>query len=79
MRGATDANVHYHQEPNFNQFHNNTKYQILEKMKSQVFVLGPGYVGREIVDLLLSEGQYEITTLVRREAAVEEFEKDGAG
>ncbi|KID67021.1 NAD dependent epimerase/dehydratase family protein, partial [Metarhizium hybridum] len=46
-------------------------------MKSQVFVLGPGYVGREIIDLLLSEGQYEITTLVRREAAVEEFEKDG--
>ncbi|KID96023.1 NAD dependent epimerase/dehydratase family protein, partial [Metarhizium majus ARSEF 297] len=46
-------------------------------MKSQVFVLGPGYVGREIIDLLLSQGQYEITTLVRREAAVEEFEKDG--
>ncbi|KJK81403.1 hypothetical protein H634G_02661 [Metarhizium anisopliae BRIP 53293] len=46
-------------------------------MKSQVFVLGPGYVGREIIDLLLSEGQYEITTLVRRQAAVEEFEKDG--
>lgn len=79
IRAPLTQNVHHHQKPIFNQFHNNTKYQILEKMKSQVFVLGPGYVGREIIDLLLSEGQYEITTLVRREAAVEEFEKDGAG
>ncbi|OAQ69775.1 NAD dependent epimerase/dehydratase family protein [Pochonia chlamydosporia 170] len=46
-------------------------------MKSQVFIVGPGYVGREIIDLLLAEGQYEITTLVRREAAAKEFEQDG--
>lgn len=46
-------------------------------MKSNVFVVGPGYVGREIIDLLLAEGQYEITTLVRREAAATELEKNG--
>jgi saccharopine dehydrogenase-like NADP-dependent oxidoreductase len=46
-------------------------------MKSQVFVVGPGYVGREIIDLLLAEGKYEITTLVRRQDAAKEFEKDG--
>ncbi|EFY85434.1 NAD dependent epimerase/dehydratase family protein [Metarhizium acridum CQMa 102] len=66
-----------HENLHFNQLRSKLKYQVLEKMKSQVFVVGPGYVGREIIDLLLSEGQYEITTLVRREAALEEFEKDG--
>lgn len=43
----------------------------------KVFVLGPGYVGREIIDLLKAEGGYEITTLVRREAAAKEFGNEG--
>ncbi|KAK2609184.1 hypothetical protein QQS21_002266 [Conoideocrella luteorostrata] len=46
-------------------------------MVSKVFVVGPGYVGREIIDLLRADGNYEITTLVRREAAAKEFEQDG--
>lgn len=46
-------------------------------MTSKVFVVGPGYVGREIIDLLRAEGSYEIVTLVRREAAAKEFEADG--
>lgn len=46
-------------------------------MKIQVFVVGPGYVGREIIDLLLTEGRYEITALVRREAAAKDLENDG--
>ncbi|TQS32198.1 hypothetical protein Golomagni_07491, partial [Golovinomyces magnicellulatus] len=46
-------------------------------MTSQVFVVGPGYVGREIIDLLRAEGKYNIVTLVRREAAAKEFEADG--
>ncbi|KHN94782.1 NAD dependent epimerase/dehydratase family protein [Metarhizium album ARSEF 1941] len=45
--------------------------------KSQVFVVGPGYTGREIIDLLLLEDRYEVTTLVRRESAIAEFQKDG--
>lgn len=49
----------------------------LSTMVSKVFVVGPGYVGREIIDLLLAEGKYEVTTLVRREAAAKEFEQDG--
>jgi nucleoside-diphosphate-sugar epimerase len=40
----------------------------------QVFLIGPGYIGGEILDLLLPEG-YEITVLARRQAAIEEFEK----
>ncbi|KAK0755719.1 hypothetical protein N5P37_011728 [Trichoderma harzianum] len=47
-------------------------------MKSQVFVLGPGYVGRAIIDLLHSEGKYEITTLVRTEKALKDLSDDGA-
>lgn len=46
-------------------------------MPKKVFVVGPGYVGREIIDLLLADGGYEVTTLVRREEAAKELEKDG--
>ncbi|KAK5045506.1 hypothetical protein LTR84_009124 [Exophiala bonariae] len=41
-----------------------------------VFLLGPGLVGRNVVDLLLVEG-YSVTTLVRRESAAAELQKDG--
>ncbi|KAF2761471.1 NAD(P)-binding protein [Pseudovirgaria hyperparasitica] len=41
----------------------------------KAFVLGPGYVGREIIDLLKSEGKYAITTMVRRDAAAKEFSR----
>ncbi|KAL4888484.1 hypothetical protein BDV59DRAFT_206066 [Aspergillus ambiguus] len=34
-----------------------------------VFLLGPGLIGGEVLDLLLKNKEYEITTLVRREAA----------
>lgn len=46
-------------------------------MSSKVFFVGPGYVGREIIDLLLAEGKYEITALVRRKEAAKELEQDG--
>jgi len=46
-------------------------------MSKKAFIVGPGFVGREIIDLLRAEGKYAITTLVRREAAAAEFQKDG--
>ncbi|PNS14597.1 UDP-glucuronic acid decarboxylase 1 [Sphaceloma murrayae] len=46
-------------------------------MSSQnVFLLGPGYIGREVIDRLLENG-FKVTTLVRRKDAVPELEKDG--
>lgn len=42
----------------------------------KVFLIGPGYIGREVIDRLL-ESSYHVTALVRREAAGKELEKDG--
>jgi nucleoside-diphosphate-sugar epimerase len=42
----------------------------------QVFLIGPGYIGREVVDRLLENG-YAVTTLVRRQEAAQELEKVG--
>lgn len=47
-------------------------------MTPQVLVIGPGYVGREIIDLLLIDGKYAITALVRRQEAAKQLENDGA-
>jgi nucleoside-diphosphate-sugar epimerase len=41
-----------------------------------VFLIGPGYIGREVIDCLL-ESDYHVTALVRRESAGKDFEKDG--
>lgn len=41
-----------------------------------VFLIGPGYIGREVIDRLL-ESEYRVTALVRRESAGKELEKDG--
>lgn len=41
-----------------------------------VFLIGPGYIGRAVADLL-SEHGYSVTTLVRREAAAKELANDG--
>lgn len=41
-----------------------------------VFLIGPGFIGREIVDLLLAES-YNVTTLARREEAAKELEQAG--
>jgi nucleoside-diphosphate-sugar epimerase len=43
---------------------------------ANVFLIGPGYIGREVIDRLLEHG-YKVTTLVRRKEAVQELEKDG--
>jgi nucleoside-diphosphate-sugar epimerase len=43
----------------------------------RIFLLGPGYIGAEILSLLAHEGCYEITTMVRRAAAASEFEALG--
>jgi nucleoside-diphosphate-sugar epimerase len=44
--------------------------------RKNVFLLGPGYIGREVIDCLL-ESSYHVTALVRRETAGKELEKDG--
>ncbi|ESZ94112.1 NAD dependent epimerase/dehydratase family protein [Sclerotinia borealis F-4128] len=43
---------------------------------NQIFLIGPGFIGGEVLDILLQES-YEITVLVRRQAAAEELEKLG--
>ena len=45
-------------------------------MARKAFVLGPGFVGREVIDRLLGDG-YQVTTIVRRESAGEELTKAG--
>ncbi|CAG7943001.1 unnamed protein product [Penicillium salamii] len=45
-------------------------------MSRSVFLIGPGFIGGEIVDLLLTS-KYNVTTLVRRESAVPEFAQLG--
>ncbi|GLA18808.1 hypothetical protein BDQ94DRAFT_181589 [Aspergillus welwitschiae] len=42
-----------------------------------VFLIGPGLIGGEVLDLLLRDKKYEITTLVRREAARPAFHELG--
>lgn len=42
-----------------------------------VFLVGPGLIGGEVLDLLLKEKNYEITTLVRRDAARPAFHELG--
>ncbi|KIW24957.1 uncharacterized protein PV07_10633 [Cladophialophora immunda] len=42
-----------------------------------VFLIGPGFIGREVVDLLLQEN-YTVTTLTRREAYATELQQSGA-
>ena len=41
----------------------------------KVFLIGPGYIGREVIDCLL-ESEDHVTALVRRESAGKELEKD---
>jgi nucleoside-diphosphate-sugar epimerase len=42
-----------------------------------VFLIGPGFIGREVLDLLLAEG-YSVTALVRRESYAKELQQSGA-
>lgn len=42
-----------------------------------VFLIGPGFIGREVLDLLLAEG-YSVTALVRRESYGKELQQSGA-
>lgn len=43
---------------------------------SSVFLIGPGFIGGDILDHLLKE-KYSVTTLVRRQSAVADFENLG--
>ena len=45
-------------------------------MGKKLFLIGPGYIGRTIIDELLKE-QYDITALTRRREAAEELTKIG--
>ncbi|KAJ5464016.1 hypothetical protein N7475_007151 [Penicillium sp. IBT 31633x] len=45
-------------------------------MPSSVFLIGPGFIGGEILDHLINE-KYDVTTLVRRQSAIADFEKLG--
>jgi nucleoside-diphosphate-sugar epimerase len=40
---------------------------------NNVFLIGPGYIGREVIDRLLENG-YTVTTLVRRKEAIQELD-----
>ncbi|OAP58163.1 hypothetical protein AYL99_07253 [Fonsecaea erecta] len=42
-----------------------------------VFLIGPGFIGREVLDLLLAE-KYAVTTLTRRENYAAELQQSGA-
>ena len=42
-----------------------------------VFLIGPGFIGRKVLDLLVGEG-YSVTTLSRRKEQVPELERSGA-
>ncbi|OGM49493.1 NAD dependent epimerase/dehydratase family protein [Aspergillus bombycis] len=42
-----------------------------------VFLVGPGLIGGEVLDLLIKGEKYNITTLVRREAACPAFHELG--
>lgn len=44
--------------------------------KGQVFLIGPGFIGLEVIDELLANG-YPVTALVRRESAANELQKKG--
>ncbi|RMZ80255.1 hypothetical protein DV738_g2923, partial [Chaetothyriales sp. CBS 135597] len=46
--------------------------------KAKVFVIGPGFIGHNIVDILVEEGNYDVTALTRREAHAEAIRKSGA-
>ncbi|KAF7945007.1 uncharacterized protein EAE97_005640 [Botrytis byssoidea] len=46
-------------------------------IQKQVFLIGPRFIGGEILDLLVEGSRYEITVLVRRQAAAEKLEKLG--
>ena len=41
-----------------------------------VFIIGPGFIGLEVIDLLLEHG-YAVTALVRREDAAKELKAKG--
>ncbi|KAF2120996.1 hypothetical protein BDV96DRAFT_566098 [Lophiotrema nucula] len=45
--------------------------------RPQLFLIGPGFIGGEILDLLLIEEKYDITTMVRRKEAAAAFERLG--
>ena len=44
--------------------------------KRSVFFIGPGYIGLDVIDLLVEEG-FSVTALVRREEAAKELETGG--
>jgi len=44
--------------------------------KGEVFLIGPGFIGLEVLEELLKEG-YQVTALVRREVAAAELHQKG--
>ncbi len=44
----------------------------------KVFLIGPGFIGGEVLDILVAEGDYDVTTMVRRQEAVALIEQAGA-
>ena len=45
--------------------------------RGKVFLIGPGFIGGEVLDILLSE-HYDVTTMVRRDAAAKTLQATGA-
>lgn len=55
-----------------------TKQHTLSKMSGKtVFIIGPGFIGWNVLDLLIAEG-YQVTGMVRREQHAEGIRKSGA-
>ena len=44
----------------------------------KVFIVGPGFIGWNVLDLLIAEG-YSVTGFVRRKEHGEQIKKSGAG
>ncbi|KAK5400783.1 hypothetical protein LTR06_011243 [Exophiala xenobiotica] len=49
----------------------------MAQQSKKVFLIGPGFIGAELLEILIDEG-YDVTTMVRREEAAPDFEKLGA-
>ncbi len=49
----------------------------MPSISARVFLLGPGYIGRAVIDELRRDGYQNITTMVRRREAATELEQAG--
>jgi hypothetical protein len=58
------------------EFSSNPSSMTVSGSESKMFLIGPGYIGREVIDSLVEKGEYGVTALVRREAAGKDLQND---